>query len=115
MRPGFVDDPARGELAIALTRITFPYILCMSMVALSAGILNTWSRTVGEGPLASVEGKSVLAFLNGNGPVSAYWVKKYHVLSGFYRFALARGLVSSVPLPGASVRVNVTSVGSSLA
>jgi site-specific recombinase XerD len=41
----------------------------------------------------------VLAFLNGNGPVTAYWVKKYHVLSGFYRFALARGFVSSVPLP----------------
>ncbi|MEF8722546.1 MAG: tyrosine-type recombinase/integrase [Candidatus Accumulibacter delftensis] len=62
-------------------------------------IFKSFCRTVGEGPLASVEGKSVLAFLNGNGPVSAYWVKKYHVLSGFYRFALARGLVSSVPLP----------------
>ena len=27
-----------------MTRIMFPYIACMSMVALAAGILNTWKR-----------------------------------------------------------------------
>jgi putative peptidoglycan lipid II flippase len=30
--------------AVVMTRIMFPYIACMSMVALSAGILNTWRR-----------------------------------------------------------------------
>ncbi|MEK6561271.1 MAG: tyrosine-type recombinase/integrase [Nitrospirota bacterium] len=62
-------------------------------------VLRAFCRAVGEGTLASIEAQPVLAFLNGNGPVTAYWVKKYHVLSGFYRFALARGLVSGVPLP----------------
>lgn len=41
---GFVGDPLRFDLAVTMTRITFPYIFFMSMVALSAGILNTWNR-----------------------------------------------------------------------
>jgi putative peptidoglycan lipid II flippase len=35
---------AEFELATTMTRWMFPYILFMSMVALSAGILNTWRR-----------------------------------------------------------------------
>jgi len=62
-------------------------------------VLRSFCRAVVEGPLASIQAEPVLAFLNGNGPVTAYWVKKYHVVSGFYRFALARGFVSGVPLP----------------
>lgn len=42
--PGFSSDPAKFDLTVTLTRITFPYILCMSLVAMAAGILNTWSR-----------------------------------------------------------------------
>jgi putative peptidoglycan lipid II flippase len=37
--------PANGrEAAIVMTRWMFPYIGCMSLVAFSAGILNTWKR-----------------------------------------------------------------------
>ena len=42
--PGFSADASKFELTVALTRITFPYILFMSLVALAGGILNTWSR-----------------------------------------------------------------------
>ncbi|UCV04500.1 murein biosynthesis integral membrane protein MurJ [Dechloromonas denitrificans] len=42
--PGFAADAGKFELTVTLTRITFPYILFMSLVALSGGILNTWSR-----------------------------------------------------------------------
>lgn len=42
--PGFADEPAKFGLTVALTRITFPYIVFMSLVALAAGVLNTWSR-----------------------------------------------------------------------
>ena len=42
--PGFAKDPGKFALTVELTRITFPYILFMSLVALSGGILNTWSR-----------------------------------------------------------------------
>ncbi len=42
--PGFAADAEKFQLTVELTRITFPYILFMSLVALAAGILNTWSR-----------------------------------------------------------------------
>ncbi|MBP9218844.1 MAG: murein biosynthesis integral membrane protein MurJ [Sterolibacterium sp.] len=42
--PGFAADSEKFALTVALTRITFPYILFMSLVALAAGILNTWNR-----------------------------------------------------------------------
>ena len=32
------------DAAVVMTRVMFPYIVCMSLVALSAGILNTWKR-----------------------------------------------------------------------
>ncbi|AIL32405.1 murein biosynthesis integral membrane protein MurJ [Basilea psittacipulmonis] len=32
------------EIATTMTRIMFPYILCMSLVSFASGILNTWSR-----------------------------------------------------------------------
>ena len=42
--PGFSADAGKFALTVELTRITFPYILFMSLVALAAGVLNTWSR-----------------------------------------------------------------------
>src|SRR5258706_4936733 len=42
--PGFAADPGKFELTVQLLRITFPYIVFISLVALSAGILNTWNR-----------------------------------------------------------------------
>ena len=42
--PGFAADSSKFALTVDLTRITFPYILFMSLVALSGGVLNTWSR-----------------------------------------------------------------------
>lgn len=62
-------------------------------------LLGSFCRAVGDATLASIEAEAVLAFLNSQGVVTAYWVKKYHVLSGLYRFALARSFVSKVPLP----------------
>ena len=42
--PGFSADAEKFALTVTLTRITFPYIFCMSLVALAGGILNSWSR-----------------------------------------------------------------------
>jgi putative peptidoglycan lipid II flippase len=42
--PGFSSTPERVELAITFTRITFPYILCISLTALLAGMLNSVDR-----------------------------------------------------------------------
>ncbi len=42
--PGFADNTEKFALTVELTRITFPYILFMSLVAMAAGVLNTWNR-----------------------------------------------------------------------
>jgi len=42
--PGFRKDPAAFSLAVDVTRIMFPYLFFISLVALSAGILNTKGR-----------------------------------------------------------------------
>ena len=40
---GFADDPEKFQLTTQLVRITFPYIFFISLVALAAGILNSFS------------------------------------------------------------------------
>ena len=42
--PGFAAQPAKFELTVAMLRVTFPYILFISLVSFAGGILNTWSR-----------------------------------------------------------------------
>ena len=44
LAPGFVDDPERFDLAVAFTRITFPYLLFISLVSLMGGVLNSLHR-----------------------------------------------------------------------
>jgi putative peptidoglycan lipid II flippase len=39
---GLASDPAVFEASVVMTRIMFPYIGFMSLVALAGGILNTW-------------------------------------------------------------------------
>ncbi|MBF0108541.1 MAG: murein biosynthesis integral membrane protein MurJ [Magnetococcales bacterium] len=44
LAPGFGDSPEKIQLTIDLTRITFPYILFIALVALAGGILNSHNR-----------------------------------------------------------------------
>ncbi len=42
-----LTDPARAsdfDSAVWMTRMMFPYIICMSLVAFASGVLNTWRR-----------------------------------------------------------------------
>ena len=42
--PGFNDNPDKFELSVTMTRIMFPYLLCMSLVAMFSGVLNSLRR-----------------------------------------------------------------------
>jgi len=42
--PGFLDDPQKYDLTVLLTRICFPYLMCMSLMAAYAAILNGLNR-----------------------------------------------------------------------
>jgi putative peptidoglycan lipid II flippase len=41
---GLQQKPEGYEAAVVMTRWMFPYIACMSLVALGAGVLNTWRK-----------------------------------------------------------------------
>lgn len=42
--PGFYNDPYKMELAGRLLRITFPYLMLISLTAFCSGILNSYSK-----------------------------------------------------------------------
>jgi putative peptidoglycan lipid II flippase len=44
LAPGFTRDPGRFALAVNLTRVTFPYLLLITLVTLYGGILNALQR-----------------------------------------------------------------------
>lgn len=42
--PGFAASPDKFQVTVELLRITFPYILFISLTSFAGAILNTWSR-----------------------------------------------------------------------
>ena len=42
--PGFTSDVEQYELAITMLRITFPYLLFISLTALAGGVLNSFGQ-----------------------------------------------------------------------
>jgi len=44
LAPGFADQPEKFALAVLFTRLTFPYLLFISLVSLLGGILNSLQR-----------------------------------------------------------------------
>ena len=65
-----------------------------------ASVLRLFAKAVGgDRELDSIEPWQVRAFLDGNRPLTRYWHRKHSALLGFFRFALARGLLPCSPLP----------------
>jgi putative peptidoglycan lipid II flippase len=63
LAPGLVDDPERYDLAVALTRITFPYLALVSLETLFAGILNANNRFAAAASAPVLLNLSVIATL----------------------------------------------------
>ena len=62
-------------------------------------ILAAFSKAIGRVNLGQVKPRAVRAYLDGKGPVTRHWHRKWETLRPFYRFAVARGLVRRSPLP----------------
>jgi site-specific recombinase XerD len=66
----------------------------------NANHLRAFGRAVGtRAAVTAVRPEQVEAFLTGAGPVTSAWHSKHNALTGFYRYALARGYVTASPLP----------------
>src|SRR5258708_3951386 len=64
-----------------------------------ARTLRSFCRTMGDVAVADIAADRVHAYIAGAGFVTLFWHRKYEVLRGFYRFAMARGYAASSPLP----------------
>jgi len=78
--PGFEAEPAKFELVVSLTRITFPYLLFISLVALQGGLLNTLDRFAAAAAtpvllnLFLIAGLSLMAWLHWSGGAVLAWM-----------------------------------------
>jgi site-specific recombinase XerD len=70
-------------------------------------ILKGFDQAMGGTTLGQVRPVAVRTYLDGSGPVTLYWLRKWGTLRGLYRFALARGLVRRCPLPLRAPKVTV--------
>jgi len=80
------------------TYVAFKRSLGMRFVS-DAKLLGAYCRAMGEIEAAGVTPEAVRGFLDGPGPVTAYWHLKYRILGSFYRYAIGRGFVATSPLP----------------
>ncbi len=61
LAPGFDATPEKFDLAVLLTRITMPYLLCMSLVAMMSGVLNSFGKFVESSSVSIVLNLTMMA------------------------------------------------------
>lgn len=116
--PGF-DDPAKFELTVFLTRIMFPYLACMSLMAAYAAILNALGRFFAGAfapvilNLVNIAALVPLAILVLEDKAEiAFWVAIATMLGGIAQLAMVYGAIRrakfvpriALPRPNAEVR-----------
>jgi putative peptidoglycan lipid II flippase len=63
LAPGFSEDPSKFALAVTLTRITFPYLLFITLVTLLSGLLNAHERFAAAAAAPVLLNASIIAAL----------------------------------------------------
>jgi putative peptidoglycan lipid II flippase len=63
LAPGFSHDPQQFGLAVSLTRITFPYLLLITLVTLWGGILNALNRFAAAAAASTLLNVAMMATL----------------------------------------------------
>lgn len=69
LAPGFTAEPAKFDLAVSMSRIAFPYLFCMSLVALLSGVLNSVGKFVESSAVSIVLNLTLMASM-----VVAWWL-----------------------------------------
>src|ERR1700726_4148555 len=93
LAPGFSDSPEQRHLAIELTRITFPYLLLITLVTLYGGMLNVMHRFASAAAasiflnIAMMAALAFAVFFPTAGHAAAWGV----LISGFLQYFLLAG------------------------
>jgi putative peptidoglycan lipid II flippase len=97
LAPGFTEDAQQRQLAIELTRITFPYLLLITLVTLYGGILNVMHRFASAAAASILLNVSMMATL----AVAVWFPTPGHaaawgvLISGFLQYFLLAGDLAS--------------------
>src|SRR5213082_2280433 len=93
LAPGFSRDPGRFALAVELTRITFPYLLLVSLVTLYGGILNALDRfaAAAAAPILLNLSMMMTLALAASFPTAGHAAAWGVLLAGFLEFFLVGG------------------------
>jgi putative peptidoglycan lipid II flippase len=97
LAPGFTDNAEQRHLAIELTRITFPYLLLITLVTLYGGILNVMQRFASAAAASIFLNISMMATL----ALAALFPTAGHaaawgvLISGFLQYFLLAGDLAS--------------------
>ena len=88
---------------MTLTQLVESYITHKRSVGMrfdtEVSVLRSLCRAVGDVHLVEIRCEQISAFLDGNGPVTAYWHQKHSVLNGFFRYARERDYIAASLLP----------------
>jgi putative peptidoglycan lipid II flippase len=93
LAPGFTEDSEQRRLAIELTRITFPYLLLITLVTLYGGMLNVMHRYASAAAasiflnISMMTTLALAAFFPSVGHAAAWGV----LISGFLQYFLLAG------------------------
>src|SRR3977135_1732763 len=93
LAPGFTEDAEQRRLAIELTRITFPYLLLITLVTLYGGMLNVMHRFASAAAAPIFLNSSMMATL----ALAAFFPTAGHaaawgvLISGFLQYFLLAG------------------------
>jgi putative peptidoglycan lipid II flippase len=95
LAPGFVADPQKFDLAVVMSRIAFPYLLCMSLVALLSGVLNAVGKFVESSAVSIVLNLTLMAAMTlawwlgyGNDPRTGYVLAWGIFFAGIFQLLL---------------------------
>ncbi len=97
--PGFLNDPEKFELTVFLTRIMFPYLACMSLMAAYAAILNSLDRFTAAAfapvvlNIVNIAALIPLALLVLEDRDTAFWVAVATMAGGVAQLALVYGAI----------------------
>jgi len=93
LAPGFTHDDAQRDLAIELTRITFPYLLLITLVTLYGGMLNVMHRFASAAAASIFLNLSMMATLAVavSFPTAGHAAAWGVLISGFLQYFLLAG------------------------
>src|ERR1700693_2234016 len=93
LAPGFTDEPEQRRLSIELTRITFPYLLLITLVTLYGGMLNVMPRFASAAAASIFLNISMMATLALAGffPTPGHAAAWGVLISGFLQYFLLAG------------------------